>query len=124
EFRAPDNRYMISLSRLRIRKMDLRKAIFSKILEIKDIRIDAPEITLINAYHAYNDTVRQDTSKALDDLRFLGRLNALFLEKLDLDDVHFKFVKMRDSGQFEQNFEGVRLSIRDIRIDSLGRTDP
>lgn len=120
--KAPDNRFDVSVAQLRIRRFNIGKALFSKQLDIAEIRIDTPRINLINEYQYYNDTLAASRDEAQSHL-VLDPFNSIRVDKIDLSDIYFKFTKVGDSAVTENSFENIQLSIQDVLIDSAARRD-
>lgn len=119
--KAPDNRFEGTVALLRIRGLNIWKAVFSKELDISSILVDTPQVILTNKYHLYNDTLTAEQEENED---FLGSLKAIRVGKIGLSGIQFIFDKYKDSTTFRNEFKDVRLSMEDILIDSAARKDP
>lgn len=118
---AADNRFDASVSLLRIRGLNILKAVFSKELDISSIQVDTPQVILTNKYHLYNDTLSQEKASKTG---FLGALNAVRIDKISLSGIHFIYDKQRDSTSSRNEFKDVRVQVEDILIDSAAAKDP
>ena len=56
--KAPDNLFTLSVKKLSIKNVGARKAYQQKILEIDNITIDKPSLTIVNQRLPFNDTVK------------------------------------------------------------------
>ena len=62
--KAPDNLFTLSVKKLSIRTWRAVKAYKEKILNISNISIEKPSLTVVNKRFAYNDTVKVGKPKA------------------------------------------------------------
>lgn len=121
QMKAPDNRFEATVALLRVRGLDIRKAVFSKEMDISGILVDTPRVILTNKYHLYNDTIVQEQ---VDDAGFLGALKAIRIGTVGISGIHFTFDKLEDSAKTRNEFKNVQLRVDDILIDSAARKDP
>lgn len=121
QMKAPDNRFEAMVSLLRIRGLNIRKAIFSKELDLTSIIVDTPKVILTNKYHHYNDTVSLEQEEKSG---FLGSLNAVRIRNVDITGIHFIYDKLKDTTSTRNEFKNVRLNVDDILIDSAAGKDP
>src|SRR4051812_15955828 len=56
--KAPDNLFTLSVKKLTIENVGAKKAWKEKILNISNIAIDKPSLTIVNKRYAFNDTVK------------------------------------------------------------------
>lgn len=119
---APDNRLEIDVTHVRIRRFNVGKALFFNKLDIGEIRIDTPRVTLINEYQFYNDTVPA-AGRETSELDVLSPFNSIKVDQVDLSNIYFTFRKTRDSATTHHAFDKVQISIRDILIDPAARKD-
>ena len=112
---APDNRFDVNVSQVRIRGFNISKAIFSDRVAINQILVDTPEVYIRNKYQFYNDTI---SSSKPSDQRLLGSLKELKIQHIGIKGIDFTFDRELDSVRSTYNFENVSVDIKDILIDS------
>lgn len=113
---APDNVVDAEVELLHINGLNIRKAVLGHSLDIKDVLVHAPRVTLKNKYQAYNDTLSTDL-EAESGFR-LGSLEKIQVGRIGVLDIDFTFEKQRDSVRNTYHFQGVNLIMEDVLIDS------
>lgn len=120
---APDNIYHINIENLRIRQFHPRRILSERKLHIDDIIIDTPSIHVVNAYHAYNDTVKTKRDERTLYQRISNILREVSVSRIAFHDIHFKFSKQTDSTRNETVLHDLNVQVSDILIDSLSQFD-
>lgn len=120
--KAPDNRFEVTVANLRVRGLNMGKALLSGQLSISEVQIDTPRVNLMNEYHLYNDTISPEKDEP-ESLPLLGSFRSIEIGKIDLTDMYLTFSKPADSSSKPNSFEKIQLSARDILIDSASHRD-
>lgn len=121
QLRAPNNRFDIAVGELTIRGLNIRKAAFSKIIDLKEVRIISPEVVMHNEYQSYSDTAK--ASKNFNAKDILGNLQSIAVGKIGLSDINFTFNKQTDSTFTSNKFKNLDLIISDVLIDPTSDQD-
>src|SRR5690554_6057249 len=119
--KAPDNVVDAEVQLLHIKGLDIRQAVFGQRLEIKEVLVHAPRVTLRNKYQAYNDTLSTDLEEKTG--LQLGSLAQVQIGQIGVLDIDFTFEKQRDSIRNRFDFQGVDLIMEDVLIDSTSYQD-
>lgn len=119
--KAPDNVVDAEVQLLHIKGLDIRQAVFGQRLEIKEVLVHAPRVTLRNKYQAYNDTLSTDLEEKTG--LQLGSLAQVQIGQIGVLDIDFTFEKQRDSIRNRFDFQGVNLIMEDVLIDSTSYQD-
>lgn len=119
---APDNVVDAEVELLRINGLNIRKAVLGHSLDIKDVLVHAPRVTLKNKHQAYNDTLSTDLVEKESGFR-LGSLEKIQVGRIGVLDINFTFDKEKDSVRNAYHFQGVNLIMEDVLIDSTSFQD-
>lgn len=119
--KAPDNVVDAEVQLLHIKGLDIRQAVFGQRLEIKEVLVHAPRVTLRNKYQVYNDTLSTDLEEKTG--LQLGSLAQVQIGQIGVLDIDFTFEKQRDSIRNRFDFQGVDLIMEDVLIDSTSYQD-
>lgn len=121
--KAPDNLFQLDVKKLSIKNVGARRAYQEKILNIDNISIEKPNLTIINKRYAFNDTVKIGQSKTPYQL-----INKLFkqlkIDSISLKDISVNYINKSNSITKKNSFKHLDINISDINVDSLSANDP
>ena len=120
--KAPDNLFTLSVKKLVIEDVGARRAYKEKILEIKNIAIEKPSLTIVSRRFAYNDTVKVGTPKTPYQL-IKNTFKKLRIDSVMLKDISLNYIN-KNNGTIKHNeLKHLDISVSDIVIDSLSSKD-
>lgn len=121
--KAPDNLFRLDVKKLTIKNVGAREAYQERILNIDNISIDKPNLTIINKRYAFNDTVKVGKSKTPYQL-----INKIFkqlkIDSISLKDISVNYINKSDAVTRHTALKHLDINISDITIDSLSANDP
>lgn len=120
--KAPDNRYNIKMSALKIKRFGIMDILRSRKLTINSIALESPEVEITNKYHAYNDTLSNEPKKTLYE-SVKDVLSSVNVEDVTVDQVQMKYVKLDNGKSSEFSLKDVRVRVHDILIDETSASD-
>ena len=121
--KAPDNLFILSVKKLAIKNVGARKAYKEKILDIDNITIDKPALTIINKRYDFNDTVKVGKSKT--PYQLLKKIfKQLRIYSISLNDISLNYIDKSNPVTKRTLLKRLDINISDIMIDSLSGTDP
>ncbi len=120
---APDNLYELSVNELVIRNANAKEAVKSKRLNVAEIIIDHPQLSIINDRQDYNDTVatvknRKNPYDLIKDI-----FKELKINHIQLKDIDFTFINRNNKVERQTSLKNLNISINDLLIDSLASLD-
>jgi hypothetical protein len=121
--KAPDNLFMLSVKKLTIKNVGARKAYREKILDIDNISIENPNLTIVNKRYAFNDTVKVGEAKTPYQL-IKKIFKQLHIDSVSLRDISLNYINKSDPVTKHTTLKHVDINISDIVIDSLSGDDP
>ena len=121
--KAPDNLFILSVKELSIEDVGARKAYREKILNIKNIAIDKPSLTIINKRYAFNDTVKVGKPKSPYQL-IKSTFKQLRIDSISLKDISLNYINKSKPVTRHTALNHLDINISDIVIDSLSDKDP
>ncbi|HVW94602.1 MAG TPA: hypothetical protein VHA56_01370 [Mucilaginibacter sp.] len=121
--KAPDNLFILSVKKLSIRNVGARQAYEDRILNIDNIFIDKPELTIINKRLKFNDTVKVGKSKTPYEI-IKKTFKRLHIDSISLNDISLKYVNKNGSVIKTSALKDLDIHISDILIDSLSGSAP
>ncbi len=121
--KAPDNLFILSVKKLKVTNLNARKAYKEKILDIDDIIIDNPELTVINRRFDFNDTVKVGKAKTPYEI-IKPIFKQLQIESIALNNVSLKYIDKNNRLVKENALNRLDIKVTDITIDSLSAKDP
>lgn len=119
---APDNLYEVSVASLDIQSFHPRRLLTKQRLNVDEIVVNKPAVTIVNEYQEYNDTVKLKDSRTLYQ-RISSALKEISIGAVKLNGIDFTFVKKQDTVQKKTVFRDIDLAIYDILIDSASQVD-
>jgi hypothetical protein len=121
--KAPDNLFMLSVKKLTIKNVGARKAYRERILDIDNISIDNPNLTIVNKRYAFNDTVKVGEAKTPYQL-IKKIFKQLHIDSVSLRDISLNYINKSNPITKRTVLKHVDINISDIVIDSLSGDDP
>lgn len=121
--KAPDNLFILSVKKMSIKNVGARKAYQEKILDIDNISIENPTLTIINKRYAFNDTVKVGKSKTPYQL-IKKIFRQLWIDSVSLKDISLNYINKSNAVTTNTELKHLDINISDIVIDSLSVNDP
>ena len=121
--KAPDNLFILSVKKLTIKNVGARRAYQEKILNIDDIIIENPDLTIINKRYAFNDTVKVGKSKTPYEL-IKSTFKQLHIDSISLKDISLNYINKSNAVTKQTALKHLDINISDVVIDSLSGNDP
>lgn len=119
---APNSRYHIKLSALKVRRFNIWDVIKNRKLYIKEINFDSPDIHMISERHAYNDTIQPKQSKTLYD-NIKDVFSSINVRDINIDNVKFKFSKIEEGKSSDILLDSIGIKVHDILVDQASIHD-
>lgn len=119
---APNSRYHIKLSALKVRRFNIWDVIKNRKLYIKEINFDSPDIHMISERHAYNDTIQPQQSKTLYD-NIKDVFSSINVRDIHIDNVKFKFSKIEEGKSSDIVLDSIGIKVHDILVDQASIHD-
>jgi len=120
--KAPDNLFILSVKKLSIKNIGARKAYKEKILDIDNISIDKPDLTIINKRFAFNDTVK--VGKPKSPYQMIKKVfKQLHIDSISLKDISLNYINKSKPVEKQTSLKHLNINISDIVIDSLSARD-
>ena len=119
---APNSRYHIKLSALKVRRFNIWDVIKNRKLYIKEINFDSPDIHMISERHAYNDTIQTKQSKTLYD-NIKDVFSSINVRDINIDNVKFKFSKIEEGKSSDIVLDSIGIKVHDILVDQASIHD-
>lgn len=119
---APNSRYHIKLSALKVRRFNIWDVIKNRKLYIKEINFDSPDIHMISERHAYNDTIQPKQSKTLYD-NIKDVFSSINVRDIHIDNVKFKFSKIEEGKSSDIELDSIGIKVHDILVDQASIHD-
>jgi hypothetical protein len=120
--KAPDNLFILSVKKLSIKDIGARKAYKEKILDINNISIDKPDLTIINKRYKFNDTVKVGKPKSPYQL-IKKVFKELHIDSISLKDISLNYINRSNAVEKRTSLKHLNINIADIVIDSLSAKD-
>lgn len=120
--KAPDNRFEISVNKLKIKSFGIRRVLMDKELFLHDITVETPMIHVINEVHSYNDTVSRGPKKPLYE-KIKDNLKKIQVRAVNLNDIDFKYTQVQKGVYQDFEIKKVKVQIADVLIDSTSEHD-
>jgi len=121
--KAPDNIFILSVKKLSIKNVGARKAYREKILNIDDIIIDKPNLTIISKRFGFNDTVK--VGKPKTPYQIMKKVfKQLKIDSVSLKDISLNYIDKNKPVTRQTQLQHIDIDISDVLIDSLSGSDP
>lgn len=121
--KAPDNLFRLDVKKLSITKLQALKAYKDKILNISNIFIEKPNLTIINKRYAFNDTVKVGKPKSPYEL-IKKTFKELHIDSISLKDISLDYINKSNPVTKQTALKNLDINISDIAIDSVANNDP
>jgi hypothetical protein len=122
EKKAPDNLFILSVKKLSIKNIGAMKAYKQKILEISNISIEKPDLTVINKRLDFNDTVK--VGKPKSPYQMIKKIfKQLHIDSISLKDISLNYINKSNPIEKHTSLKHLNINISDIVIDSLSAQD-
>ena len=120
--KAPDNLFTLSVKKLSIKNVGARKAYKDKILNIDNVSIDEPNLTIVNKRFAYNDTVKVGKPKTPYEL-IKNTFKKLQIDSVSLKDISVDYINKSNPLTKYTALKHLDIKVSNIVIDSLSGND-
>ncbi len=120
--KAPDNLFILSVKKLSIKNIGARKAYKEKILDISNISIEKPDLTIINKRFDFNDTVKVGKPKSPYEM-IKKIFKSLRIDSISLKDISLNYINKSNAVEKRTSLKHLNINIADIVIDSLSDKD-
>ena len=121
--KAPDNLFILSVKKLSIKNVGARKAYQEKILNIDNISVDNPALTIINKRYKFNDTVKIGRPKTPYEI-IKKTFKQLHIDSILLNDISVNYINKSHPVAKKTALKHIDIHISDIVIDSLSDKAP
>jgi hypothetical protein len=121
--KAPDNLYILGVKKLSIKHVGASKAYQDKILDLNDITIDAPSLTIIHQKLAFNDTVKIGKPKTPYQV-IRKTFRQLYVKSINLNNISLNYINKLNGVTKSTALRHLDIKIDDIKIDSLSASEP
>ena len=121
--KAPDNLFILSVKKLSIENVGARKAYQEKILNIDNIEIEKPDLTIINKRYKFNDTVKVGKPKSPYQI-IKSTFKQLRIDSISLKDISLNYINKSKPVVKHTALKHLDINISDVVIDSLSGNDP
>jgi len=116
--KAPDNLFILNVKKLSIKNVGARKAYKEKILNIDNIAIENPDLTIINKRYTFNDTVKVGKPKTPYQL-IKNIFKKLHINSISLKDISLNYINKSKPVVKHTALKHLDINVSDIAIDSL-----
>ena len=122
EKKAPNNLYYIRLKKLAIKKFRPFDIYFNKLVDVKLLLFDKPEVTMVNKHFDFNDNRPPRPRKSPYD--YIAKLfKSLRVEVIDFKNVKLKYVDNNGPVPDVDSVANVNVTLKDWLIDPLSAQD-
>jgi len=121
--KAPDDLFSLSVKKLSIKNLGAVKAYKEKILNISNISIENPTLTIVNKRYAFNDTVKVGKPKSPYEL-IKKTFKQLHIDSIALKDISLTYINKSNAVEKRTALKHLNINISDVVIDSLSGNDP
>ncbi|GAB3933144.1 hypothetical protein [Mucilaginibacter myungsuensis] len=121
--KAPDNLFTLGVKKLSIKNVGAKKAYQEKVLNIHDIIIENPDLTIVNKRMAYNDTVKVGKPKTPYEIikKIFKRLQ---IDTIGLKNISLTYINKSGPVTKTNAIKNLDIGVSQILIDSLSAQDP
>lgn len=122
EKKAPDNLFILKVKKLSIKNIGAKKAYQERILEINNISIEKPDLTVINKRLYFNDTVK--VGKPKTPYQIIKKVfKKLHIDSILLKDISLQYINKNRPKIRQTALRHLDIHIGDIVVDSLSSKD-
>lgn len=120
--KAPNNLYYIKLKKLSIKRFRPFDIYFNKMVDVKLLLFDKPEVTMVNRHFDFNDNRPPRPRKSPYD--YISKLfKSLRVEMVDFKNMKLKYVDNNGPVPQIDSVANMNVSLKDWLIDSLSAQD-
>jgi len=120
--KAPDNLYEVKIGKLVVDNFHPKRIYTERKLNIDEIRIENPEIKVINETQPYNDTLKTRDRRTLYQ-RISGVLKELTVHHIAFENVGVTYSNRSGPKEKTTRLRNVNINISDLKVDSLSEVD-
>lgn len=120
--KAPDDLFILNVKKLSIKNLGAVKAYKEKILNISNISVENPQLTIVNKRYAFNDTVKVGKPKSPYEL-IKKTFRQLHIDSISLKDISLNYINKSNPVEKHTSLKHLNINISDIFIDSLSDKD-
>jgi hypothetical protein len=120
--KAPDDLFILEVKKLSIKNIGAVKAYKQQILDISNISIEKPNLTIINKRYAFNDTVKVGKPKSPYEL-IKKTFKQLRIDSISLKDISLNYINKSNPVIKSTALKHLNINISDVFIDSLSAKD-
>jgi len=120
--KAPDNLFILSVKKLSIKNVGAKKAYQEKILNIDNISIENPNLTIINKRYSFNDTVKVGKPKTPYEI-IKKVFKQLRIDSISLKDISLNYINKSNPVTKQTALKHLDIDISNVVIDSLSAQD-
>src|SRR3984885_5510721 len=111
--KAPDNLFILSVKKLSIKNIGARKAYREKILDIDNITIEKPNLTIIDKRYKFNDTVR--VGKPKTPYQILKKVfKQMRIDSISLKDISLNYINKNKPITKHTSLKHLEIDISDV----------
>jgi len=122
ERKAPDNLFTLSVKKLSIKNVGAKKAYQEKILNIDNIIIENPNLTIVNKRYNFNDTVK--VGKPKTPYQIIKKIfKQLRIDSISLKDISVNYINKSNPVTKQTALKHLDIDISNVVIDSLSAQD-
>ncbi len=119
---APNNRFHVKLSLLKITRLSIWNILVAKKINIKHISFDTAVVHVIHEQHLYNDSLHTRESKTLYD-KIKDVFKTVKVGKVTIDNINFKLSTIEKGKAKKIELDSIRVAISDFLLDSTSIRD-
>ena len=120
--KAPDNLFHVKIKELNILNIAVSTALFQKKLSVDSIKIDQPELTVVNKNQPYNDTVKKENPQNLYPL-IKKVFKKVEIKDISLTNSTFELTDKNSKEVEHTALDHVNIDVKEVLIDSLSGKD-
>jgi hypothetical protein len=121
--KAPDNLFILGVKTLSIKNVGASKAYKERVLDVSNIKIESPSLTVIHKKLDFNDTVKVGHPKTPYQL-IKKTFKQLHIDSIALKDINVNYINKSNGAIVQNTLKHLDISINDFKIDSLSANDP
>lgn len=120
--KAPNNIYYVQLEKLGIRNFHLFRLLQERILNISQLRLDNPNVVMINKQFDFNeDKLPQPNQSPYDYIS--AYLKEFSIHTIDFNNIRFKYINNNKAKPEVDSVKNLNITLKDYLIDPHSATD-
>jgi len=120
--KAPNNIYYIELQKMRIRNFHLFRFLKTRKLNINELILDQPKVTMVNRQFAYNENKSAQPKESPYNL-ISAYLKEFRIRTINFNDVSFKYINHNHVLPDADSVSNLNVTLKDYLIDSTSAQD-